>query len=49
MIINVAQTKELVFRQPNPRICIDVAPLFGIEQVKETKLLGSNILRGAAF
>jgi hypothetical protein len=40
MIINVAKTKEIVFRRPNPRMCIDVAPLFGIEQVKEIKLLG---------
>ena len=40
MVISIAKTKEIVFRRPNPRMCIDVTPLFAIEQVKEVKLLG---------
>ena len=41
LIINVAKTKEIVFRRPNPRYYIDdIIPILGIEQVIEAKLLG---------
>jgi Reverse transcriptase (RNA-dependent DNA polymerase) len=41
MIINMAKTKEIVFRRPNPRLDIDITkPILGIEQVTEVKLLG---------
>ena len=41
MIINIAKTKELVFRLPNPRLQLDdLFHVHCIEQVKEAKLLG---------
>jgi hypothetical protein len=41
MTINIAKTKEIVFRRPNPRSNIDdIIPILGIEQVVEVKLLG---------
>jgi Leu/Phe-tRNA-protein transferase len=36
----VTKTKEIVFRRPNSRVYIVVAPLFRTEQVKEFTLLG---------
>lgn len=40
MIINFKKTTEIVFRRPNPRLCIDVTPLDLIKQVENVKLLG---------
>jgi len=40
MIINVCKTKEIVFRDPNPRASIDLPALQAIDKIKETKLLG---------
>ena len=40
MIINIAKTKELVFRRPNPRLTLDVHVITGVERVCEAKLLG---------
>jgi len=40
MIINMAKTKELVFRSPNPRLTLDVCVITGVERVCEAKLLG---------
>jgi hypothetical protein len=40
MIINTSKTKEIVFRRPNPRACVDLPALLAIEKIKETKLLG---------
>jgi hypothetical protein len=41
MTINIAKTKELVFRRPNPRLQLDdLSHVHCIEQVKEAKLLG---------
>ena len=40
MVINLQQTKELVFRLPNPRLVVLSVPLDQIEQVHCAKLLG---------
>jgi hypothetical protein len=40
MIINVSKTKEIVFRRPNSRGCVDPPVLQAIGKLKETKLLG---------
>ena len=42
MIINIGNTKEIVFCRPNPRLNIDsyIIPIYYIEQVTEAKLLG---------
>jgi len=40
MIINMAKTKELVFRRPNPRLTLDACVITGVERVCEAKLLG---------
>jgi len=40
MIINASETKEIVFRRPNPRASIDLPALQAIDKIKETKLLG---------
>jgi len=40
MIINIAKTKELVFRRPNPRLTLDLHVITGVERVCEAKLLG---------
>ena len=37
MIINIL--KKIVFRRPNPRLCIMPPPLIEIDQVAEIKLL----------
>ena len=39
MIINMLKTKEIVFRRPNPRLCIMPPPLNEIDQVALIKLL----------
>ena len=44
MIINMLKRKEIVFRRPNPRLCIMRPPLIETDQVAEIKLLNwSNI------
>jgi len=40
MIINRTKTKELVFRRPDPRLCLPPIPMSGIEHVTCMKLLG---------
>jgi hypothetical protein len=40
MTINVAKTKEIVFRRPNPKLDVYLPSLPGIEQISEAKLLG---------
>ena len=45
MIIKMPKTKEIVFRRPNPRLCIMPHPLNKTEQVTKINLLGV-IFRG---
>ena len=40
MTINMAKTKEIVFRCPNPKINVYLPSLPGIEQISEEKLFG---------
>jgi hypothetical protein len=40
MTINMAKTKENVFRRPNPKLDVYLLILTGIEQISEAKLLG---------
>ena len=40
MKINLAKTKEIVFKRPNPRLSVHLAPVANIEQVRAAKLLG---------
>jgi len=40
MVINILKTKEIVFRQPNPRLCINPVPISEVQQVTSAKLLG---------
>jgi len=40
IVINLQNTKELVFRRPNPRLVVLPVPLGQIEQVHCAKLLG---------
>ena len=35
LIINMAKTKEVVFRPPNPRLTLDVCVITGVERVCE--------------
>jgi len=39
MDINVAKTKETVFKRPNPRLYITPLPITAVQQVSSTKLL----------
>jgi len=38
--INLAKTKEIVFKRPNHRLSVHLAPVANIEQVRAAKLLG---------
>ena len=51
MVINIAKTKEIVFRRPNPRMSVDVPPLSEAEQlkVKEVNLLGVILSHNLCF
>jgi len=40
MKINLAKTKEIFFKRPNPRLSVHPAPVANIEQVQAAKLLG---------
>ena len=33
MVINILKTKEIVFRRPNPRRCINPVPISEVQQV----------------
>jgi hypothetical protein len=49
MTINMAKTKEIVFRCPNPKIDVYLPSLPGIEQICEAKLLGVIICNNFHF
>ena len=40
MVINLHKTKEIVFRRPNPRLCVYSDPLDQVDQVSCAKFLG---------
>jgi len=40
MKINLAKTKEIVFKRPNPRLSVHLAPVANTEQVRAAKLPG---------
>jgi hypothetical protein len=40
MTINMAKSKEIVFRRPNPKLDVYLPSLPGMEQISEAKLLG---------
>jgi len=40
MVINIAKTKEIVFKRPNPRFYITPLPITEVQQVLSAKLLG---------
>jgi len=40
MKIDLAKTKEIVFKRPNPRLSVHLAPVANNEQVRPAKLLG---------
>jgi hypothetical protein len=37
MIVNKWKTKEIVFSCPNPRLNMDVLPVWGVDQVDEVE------------
>jgi len=39
MVINIAKTKEIVFKRPNPRLYITPVPVTEVQQVPNAKLL----------
>ena len=43
MVINILKTKEIVFRRPNPRLCINPDPISAVQQVTSAKLLGVTL------
>jgi len=43
MVINILKTKEIVFRRPNPRRCINSVPISEIQQITSAKLLGITL------
>ena len=49
MVINIAKTKEIVFRRPNLRMSVGIPPLSDVEQVKEVKLLGVILSDNLSF
>ena len=40
MSINIAKTKEIVFRRPHPPVTVDATPVSEVEQIEGVKLLG---------
>jgi len=49
MKINLAKTKEIVFKRPNPRLSVHLAPVANIEQVRAAKLLGVVLCESLLF
>jgi len=49
MIINLDKTVEIVFHRPNPKLFVYPAPIEGIEQVSEAKLLGMFVHETLSF
>jgi len=43
MVINIAKTKEIVFKRPNPRFYITPVPITEVQQVSCAKLLGVTL------
>jgi len=37
MVMNISKTKEIVFRRPNPRLCINQVPISEVLQVTSAK------------
>jgi len=49
MLINLLKTKEIVFRQSNPRLHISPLPITEVQQVSSTKLLGATLCDTLSF
>ena len=49
MVINFAQTKEMVFHRPNPRNFVSPAPIDTIEQLTVAKILGVGVFVHGMF
>jgi hypothetical protein len=49
MIINLQKTVEIVFHRPNPKLFVYPAPIEGIEQVFEARLLGMFVHETLSF
>jgi len=43
MVINIAKTKEIVFKRPKPRLYITPLPITEVQQVSSAKLLGVTL------
>jgi len=43
LVINIAKTKEIVFKWPNPRLYITPVPITEVQQVSSAKLLGVTL------
>jgi len=43
IVINIAKTKEIVFKRPNPRLYITPHPITEVQQVSCAKLLGVTL------
>ena len=43
MVFNIAKTKEIVFKRPNPRLHIAPLPITDVQQVSTAKLLGVTL------
>jgi len=39
MVISIIKTKEIVFRRPDPKLCIKPVPISEVQQVTSAKLL----------
>jgi len=43
MVIDILNTKETVFGQPNQRLCINPVQISGVQQITSAKLLGITL------